>query len=427
MVEIAGVRLHIMHDDAGRVRVLEGAQRVRDFFIGQAGREQRAAQLAAETATVIRRGGKTFADVERENLRRIFKPPGNLRLQRVRPLHGNGLSLRGRGFGGLRRFWLHRLYALDQRTQLQAAHRVQSAGKIAHAASLKVEVNRRAAVDRGQKLALARLRVVVQQALLQRTLHGRGVFQRVFQRAVLGDQLRRGFFAHAGHAGNVVGAVAHQSLHVDHLRGRYTVLLLNPRGRHALRFGDALFRIQDGRALARQLIAVAVAGDNQAVHAGFLAQAADGAQNVVGLVAAQAQLGDVHAFENFARRRNLRAHFLRRGRAAGLVGLVAQVPEGGGVLVEGHGAIGRLFLREHLEQHRKKAVYGVGVLPLAVVHQGKRVERAIQQAVSVHKHDFFRHKHPPSAIYSHSSSIIQHRREKRKQFVYGHFPAVMLQ
>ena len=52
-----------------------------------------------------------------------------------------------------------------------------------------------------------------------------GALEQRFEIAVFADELRRGLDADARHARHVVGGVADQRLHLDHLLGRHAELL----------------------------------------------------------------------------------------------------------------------------------------------------------------------------------------------------------
>ena len=216
--------------------------------------------------------------------------------------------------------------------------------------------------------------------------------------AVLGDEAQGGLFAHAGHAGDVVGSIAHQALDVDQLRGSDAVCLPHPRGGDALRLADAALGVQNRSVLPGELEGIAVAGDEQGLHAHFLALAGEGAQNVVGLKALAFDDAQAHALEQIADDGVLLAQFLGHGLAVGLVAVVEIGTEGVLAHVESHRRRRGRFLVQHAQKHHHKAVYGVGGRAVRRGHgRGERVKGAVHEAVSVQQHQLFRHNDPPSA------------------------------
>ena len=144
------------------------------------------------------------------------------------------------------------------------------------------------------------------------------------------DQIQRGFFADARHAGDVVAGVAHQRLEVDHADGVEAVLL-----------PEALHRVVDGLGLAHagldvqyprfvrdELEGVLVPGGDDALVPRFLAEAGDAAQQVVGLEALALHAEDAHGVQHILEDGHLHCQLLRHALALGLVALVLLMPEG---------------------------------------------------------------------------------------------------
>ncbi len=193
---------------------------------------------------------------------------------------------------------------------------------------------------------------------------GIGIFNAVI---MLYDPLR-GLRPHTGHAGDVVAAVAHQSLEIDKLlRGDAPLRLHLRRGvarglrlsLYGLRQGDPDMRI-------RQLQKIPVAGNDGHLMAGRLHALRHGAENVVRLEALQRQNGDVHALQQRLHQRHLLQQLRRHGLSRALVAVKHLVPEGGLRQVKGHSEMIRAFLLQHLQQNVHKAEDAVDVLPLGI-------------------------------------------------------------
>ena len=182
-------------------------------------------------------------------------------------------------------------------------------------------------------------------------------------------------FAHAGDAGDVVGRVTHEGLEVDHVDRGEAVLLAERPGRHILcrglahAGGDEL----DLCVLRDELETVLVSRHDDAVPARRLAAAADGADEIVGLVAGEVVLGNVHGGE----------HLLQIRQLHGQLRLVAErrlAP------IERHAQPLGLLLVEQTLQRREKAVYRVGIEPVARRERADAVKRTVDDAVAVQNH-----------------------------------------
>ena len=99
----------------------------------------------------------------------------------------------------------------------------------------------------------------------------------VRHRAEAHEQILRRLFADAGYAGDVVGAVAHERLEVDHPDGIKAVFFTKALGRvfDRIRLPHAGLDVKDMGAVCNELQAVLVAGDDVARPAGALAAARD--------------------------------------------------------------------------------------------------------------------------------------------------------
>ena len=230
---------------------------------------------------------------------------------------------------------------------------------------LRSELQRRIGDDGGQPVAVPR-RLLSLLQLPQGGGLGVNVRHLCVQRidaAVLLYQGHGGLFPDARHARDVVGAIAHQGLQVDHMDGREAVGLLKCLRRHVLGGGLAHaggHQLHLG-VVGDKLEAVLVAGDDDAVPARRLAFAADGTDKVIGLVPRQLILGDAHGRQHLLQRQHLHRQLLRHSLALGLVGRVGLMPERRLPPVEGDAQRLRLLLVQQALQRGDKAIDGVGV------------------------------------------------------------------
>ena len=261
--------------------------------------------------------------------------------------------------------------------------RAQPAGHRIRPATVHIEFHRRVARDGGQALAHFGAFAPLDQSLLQLAFFLLCAFrQRVFQRAIAGNEPDGGFFANAGDAGQIVARVAHQALDIDQAFRRNAIGFLDIFGRHAHDVRRAAARIQDGNALARELKRVPVSGHEHANVARLGNAAGNGAEHIVGLITVHRKNGHAHGLQNFAQDGKLHAQILGRGRAARLIIGVLRVPERRPVRIEGHGKVFRLLVAQRAQQHGKKAEYRVGGRSIGI-HGGQRVKRAVRDAVAI--------------------------------------------
>ncbi len=186
----------------------------------------------------------------------------------------------------------------------------------------------------------------------------------------------------AGHAGDVVGRVAHQPQVVDELVGCDAVLLLHALGVEHHHVADALLGVDDAGEPGRQLAGVLVAGDQQRAEAKPLVAGRDGAQDVVALPAGAFDHGHVHRREQLLHDGELQlvVHVgplrLVLGKFRDAVDRLA--------LVEGaHHRVGRRLLHE-LAEHLQEAEHRVG--RRAVLRSHRRLDgvvRPVHQGVAV--------------------------------------------
>ena len=257
---------------------------------------------------------------------------------------------------------------------------------------LGVKFQRRVGDDGGQPVAAAGRFLALRQ-LPQRGglgLHVRhGGVQRV-DAAVALDQRHGGLFPDARHAGDVVAAVAHQGLQVDHVDGIKAVGLPKDRRRHV--GGECLAHAGghqlDAGLVGDQLEAVLVAGHHHALPAPLLAAAGDGAQQVVSFVACQLVAGNGHGGQHLLHHRQLLGQLLRHPLAGGLVVGVCLMAEGGLPPVKRHAHRLGLFLVHEPLQHVEKAENGIGMQSLPGGQGLYPVKGAVDDAVAVKDHQF---------------------------------------
>ena len=210
------------------------------------------------------------------------------------------------------------------------------------------------------------------------------------QRAEPADQVQRALFPDAPDAGDVVGAVPHDGLQVhDAARGQAPVFFREHLLVVQLRGGLAhAGRHQGHPGLAGDILqAVPVAGDDggDAPLAG--AQAAQGTQQVVRLIALHLHPGDAQAVQGGLDQGHLVRQLLGHGLALGLVARIGLVAEGGGLQVEAHADLVGAVILPQLEQHIEEAVNGVGGGAVGGGQGPHTVKGPVHQAVSVDGHE----------------------------------------
>ena len=188
-------------------------------------------------------------------------------------------------------------------------------------------------------MAVPRRRLALLQSAQHRRLHRQAVQLRIdVVNAAIGLYQRHGgLFSDTGHAGDVVAAVPRQRLQVDHVNGVEAVLRPERLLRHIPRAViPSAGQQEHAGAVGDQLQAVPVAGGDDAVPALRLAPAADGAEQVVGLVARQLIAGNGHGGQHLLERQHLLRQLVGHALAGGLVRGIGLVPERRLPPVEGH-------------------------------------------------------------------------------------------
>ena len=190
-------------------------------------------------------------------------------------------------------------------------------------------------------------------------LHPRGGLVEVFQGVMLADQLLCRFRADAGHAGNVVRAVAGKGEIVEQLTGRQAVLLRHRRLVHH----PVIHRVPQGHVGRDQLEQILVAGNDH--HPAPLPGHAGGhrGDQVVRLLVVVLEHEDPVSGHTLADVRDLHGQILGHGRPVGLVLVVEPVAEDRPPGVEGHGQVPGAALAQQAPQDAEKAEDGVGRQP----------------------------------------------------------------
>ena len=371
------------------------------------------AQRAAQPAVVQRQAVQRLG-VKGPQLGVAFQQGGQLRLvgqKHLATLHGVPCAVlvlrqagaagqrggqRGGGHGVQRggfcsgRAAVLQLPAVDELVHLQPGQAVGGGRRVAGAAGVGggVGLDGRILADGAQHVGKLGLVAVGAQLGALPRLDG-GVVEVVvdaLQAAEFLDQRQRGLFANARHAGDVVGAVAHQALDVDELR-RFQAVFFADGGRvHRQRL--AVGGQQHGGGGVHQLQAVAVAGRQQRRAALRLAGGGQRAQNIVGLPAGSTHLHKAQLVQQRFQHRHLLGQFLGHAVAGGLVAVVGFVAERRRALIPGDGhGVGRVG-RQQVEQDILEPVDGVCVAAVLRRQQLDAKKRPVHQAVAVQYHQF---------------------------------------
>ena len=200
-----------------------------------------------------------------------------------------------------------------------------------------------------------------------------GVLDQRLDGPVLVDKLDGRLLADAGHAGHVVGGVAHERQQVHELgRLQAAVLLAEGLGRLAVERLAHVGRAEHGDAVGEQLAEVFVRREDDGVDALVLGAARERPDHVVGLDALDLQDGDVEALHQPLDERDVGLDLGRHGRPVAFVVVVELVAEGGlaAELVEDHGDVLGLLVLQELEERRREAVERPRVGPVGGVEAG---------------------------------------------------------
>ncbi len=222
---------------------------------------------------------------------------------------------------------------------------------------VRLERDRRGRVDGDEPFRQKRLLAEFHQRFAQLALLLRRMVERVFQRAVLRDELERGLGADARHARDVVRRVAGKTEDVAHL-----VDVRDAPFRQHLRDAERLRVIAHARGpvlqdvLADELPEILVGRHHVGGETGFFRLARERADQVVGLVAIQLEDREVERADHALDVGQRLAELLRHRVALRLVGLEFLVPRGRRVGVENDREVGRVEAVEQVEQRVGEAV-----------------------------------------------------------------------
>jgi len=211
-------------------------------------------------------------------------------------------------------------------------------------------------------------------------------------RAVLGDEPRRGLLAHPRHPGDVVGGVALQRLVVDHLvrpeaeSGHDLGLVVNHGVLESLTGGHELGPRRD------ELQRIEVTGQDEGLQIDGLGLLGERADDVVGLEAGERVHRDPELFEELLAALELRPEVVGHRLPGGLVGRVALVPEGRDRKVEAGRNVDRRDLLDDLEEDRGEAEDRVHQLPLRRRERGDGEEAPVDEAVGVDQEEALAHE-----------------------------------
>ena len=162
--------------------------------------------------------------------------------------------------------------------------------------------------------------------------------------AIALHQFKRRFFAHAGHAGDIVGMITHQGLHFNDALRRKPFF-----GKHFRRItdhvGDAFFGMQNGGFVRNQLQNVLIAADD---HGGHITTHSKRADDVVRLKPGKFHHGDAHRKQKLLHCGDLRLEFLRHRMTLCLVSVVFQMTESGLMHVKRRHNVGGVFAFDQL-------------------------------------------------------------------------------
>ena len=291
-------------------------------------------------------------------------------------------------------------HAAKQRGEFELAHKAgQGVGVgLAHRGLGKRHLERHVRIEDDEGLGQSRLVGELNQVLAPLVLLDlRGAREQRFEIAELVDEERRGLDPDAGDARHVIGRIADQRLHLDHLGRRHAEALDH------LGLADrlVLHRVVHDHAGLDDLHQVLVGRHDGHFGAGFERLARIGRDQIVGLVAFHLDAGHVEGAHGIAYQRELRDEVTRRLRPVGLVAVEQIAPEGLGRIVENHrdmGGRGELSrLAQELPQHGAEAMHRADRQPVGGPRQrGKRVIGAEDVARSVDQIDVVALCHRPA-------------------------------
>ena len=240
--------------------------------------------------------------------------------------------------------------------------------------------------DQGLGKGHVRLRFLELGLLLGREFVQVGVD--VLHTAVLGNELGGAHFAHAFHAGHVVGGVSADGQHVNDLRGRGDAPFFAEGGAvHQFVVGPALAGLQLESVWADKLAVVLVGRYHVHVQAVRCELRGGRAQDVIGLEALDHEDGNVHALHQLREGlQGLDDQLGGRGARA-FIGGIHLVAERASRRVEGHGDVRGLLPFDEFQQVFGESEEDGHVRPLGIDHRPsqERVVHFEHQRVPVYK------------------------------------------
>ena len=206
--------------------------------------------------------------------------------------------------------------------------------------------------------------------------------------AVLIDQFGCSLFANPGDTGKIVGRIAAKRGVVHIVSWLYTGT-----------FEDAGFVIErvvrnttlvvehlDMR-IMNELVAVAIASDDDDVVTARFGRCCQGCDDVVGFETNEVEHGNAQRFDNFANNAHLLTKKIGSGIAISLIGGKRFVAEGWFGSVEHHCQVIGLLISEKIDKHRRKSEDRISDLTRRRCHVGRqRKECSVRQRVSVDEH-----------------------------------------
>ena len=210
------------------------------------------------------------------------------------------------------------------------------------------------------------------------------------QRAKFMQQITGRLWPHSGYAGNIIRAVAHQSLKVHQTRRRKAVFrfknlrrIIQRRCLPALRADkfDRHMRID-------QLQAIAVSCQDDAVPVLFAAGGSYRPDDIVRLPALTLINRNIHRSKDLLHDRHLHGKLLRHSVPRCLVAFILQVAEGRPVQIEGNAERIRLFLRGYFLQNVQKAEDRIRIKAVTRRQRTYPVKCAVDDTVAVQNHQF---------------------------------------
>ena len=137
-----------------------------------------------------------------------------------------------------------------------------------------------------------------------------------------------------------------------------------------------------------ELQRIPVAGDDDTVPVLLTAFFANSADNVICLPPLGGVDGNVHGGKHLLHKGHLLGQFLRHTVAIGLIALVAFMPEGGAMEIEGHAYRVRIFFLLHALQNVQEPVDGMGVESLPGCQRLHAEIGPVDDAVAIQNHEF---------------------------------------